>query len=472
MTVVDEAAPVPSFRDPAGVLIRHRGRILRAIRPAAVPGFEAFLATRTARKAIDAGKLVASTRVDADYADYVVEHERIPFPSFAYEWPAEMLHAAGELTLDLARQSLEDGFGLKDATPYNVLFRGPRPVFVDVLSFEPRDVLDRTWRPYAQFVRTFLLPLLASRSFALHPDRLLAGSRDGLEPETLYRWAGPLRRLRSPFLSLVTLPKWLSGRNNSGENAELYHPKPAASPEQAHFILSALLNNCAKHLRAVAPTPSDSAWTSYLDHKSLYSPAQLAQKEAFVSEALDLARPARVLDIGANEGHFSALAASRPGTSVVAIDSDPAVVGALWRRADASGLDILPLVADLTRPTPAIGWRNQEHPSFLDRTREMGFDLTMLLAVIHHILVTERIPLEDLLDLIADITRDFALIEYVGPADPMFNRIVRGRDGLYSHLTREHFETAAARRFELVRCTQIDGLHRWIYLYRRRRAHT
>ena len=47
-----------------------------------------------------------------------------------------MLHAAGALTLELAQGALEEGFGLKDATPYNVLFRGSRPVFVDVLSFE------------------------------------------------------------------------------------------------------------------------------------------------------------------------------------------------------------------------------------------------------------------------------------------------------------------------------------------------
>ena len=113
-----------------------------------------------------------------------------------------------------------------------------------------------------------------------------------------------------------------------------------------------------------------------------------------MTEALALARPRTVLDVGANEGHFSFLAAEQ-GSSVVAIDSDPVVVGSIWRRRRPRDWMCLPMVVDLTRPTPAMGWRNQECASFLDRARG-GFDMVMMLAVMHHILVTERIPLEDL----------------------------------------------------------------------------
>src|SRR5262249_32145659 len=133
----EEATPTfRSFRDPSGVLFRQGDRILRSVNDAAVQDLEAFLQTRTARDATRSGKLVGSQRVPASditgiESAYVVEHERIPFPSYAYEWPPEMLHAAGLLTLDFAQQALEEGFGLKDATPYNVLFRGSQPVFVD-----------------------------------------------------------------------------------------------------------------------------------------------------------------------------------------------------------------------------------------------------------------------------------------------------------------------------------------------------
>jgi SAM-dependent methyltransferase len=277
-----------------------------------------------------------------------------------------------------------------------------------------------------------------------------------------------LRRLTPTFLSLVSLPNWLGARH--AEDASLYRPRSARSAEQAHFILKGLLKSCRRHLTALDAATSQrdgSAWSGYLDHKSLYTPAQLAQKEGFVAEVLGLVRPRTVLDAGANEGHFSLLAA-RKGSSVVAIDSDPVVVGAIWRRAFGERADVLPIVVDLTRPTPAMGWRNQECSSFLDRATG-GFDIVMMLAVVHHMLVTERIPLDDLLSLAADLTREYVLIEFVAPDDPMFQRIVRGRDALYSHLTNARFEAAAARRFEMVRSIRIDGLHRWLYLFRRRR---
>jgi SAM-dependent methyltransferase len=415
--------------------------------------------------------LAASSEVGGSKSNRVYEHERIPFPSYPYEWPAEMLHAAALLTLDLGLQALEDGFGLKDATPYNVLYRGPEPVFVDLLSFERRDPLDPTWIAYAQFVRTFLLPLLAQRDFGSTLQATFSGQRDGLEPEALYQQASLLGRLKPHFLSLVTLPKWAGAKRGTDES--IYRPKRSSSPEQARYILEGLMKRSRKQLKAVAPQPpADSTWTGYLDHKSLYSPAQLAQKQRFFEEALALAAPASLLDVGANEGHFSFLAAHK-GASVVAIDTDPAVVGSIWRRASKEKLDVLPLVVDLTRPTPATGWRNQECLSFLERAgvgSGGGFDMVAMLAVMHHILVTERIPMEDLLDLADQLTKRYLLIEFVGPEDPMFRRIVRGRDRLYANITRESFESAAKTRFELLRSEQIDGLHRWLYLYRRRIA--
>lgn len=467
-----------SFRDPGGRVFRLPGRILRSVEPSHVGDLEAFLETRTAQDAIANGSLVRSNRVSPEEAESLglpqsaglwLEHELIPFPSFPYEWPAEMLHAAATLTLDLAEAALEEGFGLKDGTPYNVLFRGSQPVFVDVLSFEKRDPLDSTWLAYGQFVRTFLLPLAAQRFFGLATHRLLAGQRDGLEPEALYQWAGWLRRLTPPFLGLVSLPKWLSGEKSDAPRT--YQSKQASSPQQARFILKGLLRSCRRQLLAVAPkSGADSTWSDYLHHKSLYSPAQLEQKERFVRDALDLARPRRLLDVGANEGHFSLIAA-REGAEVVAIDTDATVVGSIWRHAQSEKADLLPLLVDLTRPTPAMGWRNQECPSFLNRAAG-AFDMVMMLAVVHHILVTERIPLEELLELADQLTKEYVLIEFVGPQDPMFRRIVRGRDELYAHISPAWFEAAASRRFELVRSEKIDGLDRWLYLFRRPPAGT
>lgn len=472
MTALAAPPRVRTFRDPDGAVIRDGERILRAVRASAVADFEKFLASRTAQQAVQSGHLVDTRKVQAplEYSNGLgdvswYEHERVWFPAFPYEWPAEMLHAAGALTLDLALRAHEEGFGIKDATPYNVLFRGTRPVFVDVLSFETRARNDATWLPYAQFVRTVLLPLLAAQRLRIPAHESLLTRRDGLEPEAVYRAAGLGRRLSPAFLSLVSIPVWLGGAKK--QDTIEYRPRVAASGEQASYVLRNLLESCRKQLHRLAPCAGrDSVWTGYLDHKSLYSPQQLAQKEEFVRDALALVGPRTVLDSGANEGYFSALSA-RAGASVVAVDFDPAVVGSIWRKAADENLDVLPLVVDLAQPTPAMGWRNQEFPSFLDRARGQ-FDLVLMLALIHHLLVTERVPLDEIFDLASELSRGYVLIEFVGAEDPMFQRLVRGRQELYSHLTQNRFEAASRRRFELVRSEKIEGLHRWLYLFRRR----
>jgi SAM-dependent methyltransferase len=359
--------------------------------------------------------------------------------------------------------------GLKDATPYNILFRGPRPVFVDILSIEHRDAGDPVWLPYAQFIRTFILPLLASRHFGLSPGRSLLTCRDGLEPEDIYRLLSPLQRLLPGFLSLVTLPVFL-GRFHKNNEAALYRKRLLPAPEKAEFILRAILRGLQRKLDSVAPKATHSAWSGYMEMDDGYSKEQLAIKEQFVRQCLEDFAPKSVLDVGCNTGHFSLLAA-RTGARVVAIDYDAAVVGQVWRKAKAAGLDVLPLVVDLTRPTPGVGWENREWPSFLGRACG-AFGAVFMLAVIHHMCVNERVPLQHIADLAAQLTSDLLVIELIAPEDAMFRRLARGREGLYQDFNSAAFEEAFRQQFEIVRWQEVDGRARRLYLMRKKKAVT
>jgi SAM-dependent methyltransferase len=473
-----------SFRDPAGSLFPLDGRIFRIVNATGRSDLDTFFESATGQELTDARRIVGTRRVtaeetrrllqdprvrqvhDAISGQMLLEHERIDFPSFPYEWPPEMLHAAGALTLDVAQALLRDGLGLKDATPYNVLFRGPEPVFIDVLSFERRDAADPTWLPYAQFVRTFLLPLLANRHFGIALDQTLTTRREGLEPEEVYRWSTPMQRIRPGFLSLVTMPAWLGGKQ-SPDDQKIYQKKLLSDPEKARYILSSVLKGLRRSLSRLEPkTGSTSSWTGYMDTNNNYSADHFGAKEKFVAEALAEFRPRRVLDAGCNTGHFSALAA-RSGASVVALDYDPVVLGPVWRQARAEKLDILPLVGNLTRPTPGTGWRNRECSSFLDRARG-HFDAVLMLAVIHHMLVTERVPLPDILELAAELTKDILIVEFIGPEDSMFRWLTRGRDELHKDLNHRLFENLCRERFDIVRTQHVDSSSRWLYLLRKR----
>lgn len=470
-----------SFRDPAGRLHKVGPRILRTVRSSGAPELDAFLATAAAGTLVESGRLVGTRPVEGAEATSlgltveagakVVEHDAIPFPSFPYEWAPEMLREAGLATLDISEELLAEGWGLKDATPYNVLFRGPKPVFVDLLSFERRAPGDVTWLPYAQFVRTFLLPLLVHGRFGTPLSQVFLHRRDGLEPEDVYPLFG-LRKFFPPLLTMVTLPVLLAGageKKAASAAATSAASAPATNgrapdPEKARFILGYLLRSLRKRLESLGPRGDRSRWSNYMDvGQNNYTEAFLAEKEAFVTAALGEVKPASVLDVGCNTGHFSAMAA-KSGARVVAIDYDPACVGRVWQRAKAEKLDVLPLVVDLTRPSPAVGWRNREQPSFLERAKD--FDLVLMLAVIHHMLVSERVPLDEILAMASQLTKDAAVIEYVGPGDSMFKRIARGRDALHADLTPEVFEAACAKHFRIVRFVPT-GDHRRLYLLRK-----
>ena len=462
-----------SFRDPAGFCWLSNGRVYRSVKKVAAVDLDVFLATPGAVRLVSEKRLVTTRKLTPDehaaFPDAVAEggviyeHERLPFQNFPYEWSPEMLHAAGLLTADLAVNALCDGYGLKDATPYNVLFRGSEPVFVDVPSFERRESGDPVWKPYGQFARTFLLPLLVNRTWGLPLADIFVNHRDGLEPEAVYRWCGPVRRLFPPFLGCVTLPTWLSGK---GDQPEACRERRLSDADKARFILEMMLKGLSTALARVKPVQGNtSTWSDYMATHS-YHDADFKIKESFVQSALGEAKPIRVLDIGSNTGHFSVLAAAA-GASVVAIDSDVRCVGGLWKRAREQKLDILPLVVDFARPSPALGWRNRECSSFLDRARG-AFDVVLMLAVLHHLLVTERVPLDEVLSLAADLTTSYLLLEFVAPEDPMFRHIARGRDHLHAGLDTEVFERACQKHFTIVRSTRVGDGHRWLYWLRKK----
>src|SRR5712692_8580964 len=242
-----------SLRDPGGQTCLVDNRVLRIVNREGLDDLAAFLHCPSSTRFVESDQLVNTAfltemataavlqheKVRSIYEEFegasIVEHERVPFPSFPYEWPPEMLHAAAMLTLDLAENLIDEGLGLKDASPYNVLFRGHKPIFVDLLSFERRDPCDPTWLPLAQFARTFLLPLLINKHFGISLAQLLTTDRDGVEPEEVFRLLGPVRKLMPPFLSLVSMPVWLTPRRTQDVQS-IYRKRVLNDAAKARFV--------------------------------------------------------------------------------------------------------------------------------------------------------------------------------------------------------------------------------------------
>ena len=461
-----------SFRDPDATLVEHDGRLIRAVRGHALADFRRMLEDPVVQCWMDEGSIVRTRplpRVEtppqfADFGGECFEHERIAFVSQPAEWAPEMLAAAGALTLELARALLPHGWQLKDATPANVLFRDSKPVFVDLPSIVPREPGQCLWIARHQFETTFLLPLIASVEAGLPIAWTLANPVAGLSHEALAAILGARRWLKPGLWRPVALPAAFAAKAAARGGAP--RALKSASDEQARFILERSLKGLERQLaRCVSRLEARSShWRRYTATRSHYGSADLEAKRSFVADAIGGTKPRRTLDIGANTGEYSEIAAGQG--EVVALDIDERSVAAIWARARSKGLAILPLVGNFARPTPALGWRNRELESLLGRA-DGSFDLVLMLAVVHHLRVTEGVPVAEQFDAVAAITRRHLLVEYVPVADPMFAALARGREPLYTDCERAEFEATLLQRFQIERKHELPN-GRVLYLARKR----
>jgi SAM-dependent methyltransferase len=456
-------APFQTFRDPAGSLSITGEEVIRQVRPAYADSAREFLASKMRHKWEAAGDMVA-TEVITDTADgLTLRHPRLWFATYPWEWTLGQWRAAAELTLNLQQDALAAGWILKDATPLNILFNGTKPQLVDVLSFERRDPKSPLWLAYAQFVRTFLLPLIAHR-WLDWPLSATSSRRDGFEPHEIFHALPRLRRYRPELLWPVTLPVMLEKKSDNPE-ATRKARQTQRDPEIATLVLKKSAAGLLKQVRRAAPPPEKSAWSQYEMTAQHYTAAEIEQKRTFVDDALRAAQPQSVLDIGANTGTYSLLAA-KYGARVLALEGDASAAERIWQRALETHADVLPVIANLAWPTPGYGWENAETHALLERMANK-FDFVLMLAVVHHLLLHEQIPLPNIARLIARLCRHTLLLEWVPVSDPMFQKLLRGREHIYGALTEQDWERAAAPYFDQL-SRQALGNGRVMLLYRKK----
>jgi SAM-dependent methyltransferase len=446
------ALPGATFRDPAGSLSFEDDLVIRRIDPSARAAVLDLLASRFCGTMQQRGDLIEA-EIDDSAPSLRLRHPKIPIPTYPWEWTPSQWLAAAELTLNLCDEALAAGWILKDATPLNVLFTGSRPIFVDILSFERRDPRSSIWLAYGQYIRTFLLPLLMNRMLNW-PLCLSLFQRDGYEPAECYAALGWGQRLTRSAFWPITLPTLLDRR----KNADALAKKPAVrthDPEVAADVLKRTLANLRRRTQRAMPAGVSSDWSKYQATLTHYTADESQKKLAWVRRVLETSQPARVLDIGANTGEFSALAADM-GADVIALERDMASADRLFRMASQRHLAIQTIHADIARPTPAVGWDNSESVALLPRL-EAQFDLVLMLAVIHHLLLMEQIPLASIIALCHRLTRRHLVIEWVPVEDPMFQSLMRGRDSLYGSLAEADLLAACKGSFDVLDRQELDN---------------
>lgn len=449
-----------SFRDPSGFVFYRDGEVFRQINNSYGEEFDHFMQSGLYNRLLAEKLLVPHTLTAVSppvpgSVHAVIRIERIPYISYPYEWCFSQLKDAALLTLKIQRIALEFGMSLKDASAYNVQFMDGAPVFIDTLSFE-RFSFGKTWPAYQQFCKHFLAPLALMAYRSMELGRISRLWMDGI-PLHVAAALLPIRTRLKPGLGshihLHASAQKLQGKAKVGNEA-------ASMTQNALLGLLDSLKSTTKGIKAGLP---DSTWKQYYDNTN-YTEIGLEQKKRLVEAWLKEIKPRLVQDLGSNTGCFSESAAES-GAHVVAMDFDPVVIEAAylkWRREKRTKL--LPLVMDLTNPSPSLGWDNDERTAWYDRLRP---DVTLALALVHHLALSNNIPLDRLASFFAPLGK-WLVVEFVPKNDSQSLRLIQNREDIFVDYTEEAFEAALGKFFAIEKKERLAKSNRTLYLMRSR----
>jgi hypothetical protein len=451
-----------SFRDPAGFLFWRDGELFRQVNRSYAADYEVLQKSGLYEELVADGLLIPHEEVEEEPCEYrvayrVIRPRRVPLISYPYEWCFSHWKEAALTTLRIQKRALGKGMWLKDASAYNVQLLEGRPVLIDTLSFE-RYPEGRPWVAYRQFCQHFLAPLAIMAHCDVRLAQLLRVHIDGL-PLDLAAGLLPWWTRCTPGLALHLHAHSRSQRQHASQQ-ELRVPQRPFSRRALELLLESLTSAVSR----LTWRPRRSVWGDYYERGHNYSPESLADKERIVEGLLNAAEPETVWDLGANDGRFSRLA-SRCGALAVCWDADPLCVERNYQamRRD-SERNVVPLVLDLTNPSSAIGWAQEERMSLAQRGPA---DVVMALGLLHHLAIGNNVPLERIASYLARLGHRL-IVEFVPKEDSHVRRLMASREDLFPDYHREGFERAFGKHFALLSAQPIAGSWRWIYCLERR----
>jgi len=453
-----------SFRDPAGFLFTRQGVLYRQVNRSYQADYDLLVTSGLLDELVARGMLVPSQEVDQapelpDLAYKILRPEKIWFISYPYEWCFSQLKDAALRTLAIQRRALKKGMSLKDASAYNLQFQDGRLLLIDTLSFEAYQP-GQPWVAYRQFCQHFLAPLALMAHCDVRLEQLLRVYIDGIPLDLASRLL-PLKTRLNPGLSthIHLHASFQKKHADSGITTA------SRSGGMSLVALQGLIESLRNTIHGLKWRPRGTEWGEYYTESSgHYSESAAANKLAILEAFLDQVKPTSLWDLGANTGLYSRIASQR-GIPSVAFDIDPAAVeqGYLQVKADKE-THLLPLVLDLTNPSPAIGWANRERMDLLARG---PVDMLLALALVHHLAIGNNLPLARIAEFFAQATQ-WLVIEFVPREDPQVQRLLSSRLDIFSGYNQAGFEAAFGEYFELQQARPVLETHRLMYLMKRR----
>ena len=444
-----------SFRDPSGFLFSRNGVLYRQVNRRYEKEYARFMESGLYDRLVKAGLLVPHVEAEQDSATpeayKIIQPEHVPFISYPYEWSFGQLKDAALATLSIQRRALKVDMSLKDASAYNIQFLRGKATLIDTLSFEMYKE-GQPWVAYRQFCQHFLAPLALMAVRDVRLNQLLRVYIDGVPLDLASGLLPASTRFNFGLLTHIHLHATAQRRYSGAE----VKSRAATMSRQA---MTGLIDSLDSAIRKLEWKPGGTEWGNYYDITN-YSDAAFEHKKELVREWSARVKPSLVWDLGANNGVFSRVA-GESNAFVVSSDIDPTAVEQNYRQVKRDKAEnLLPLLIDLTNPSPSIGWSNEERDSFGGRGPA---DMVLALALIHHLAISNNVPLLQVADFFASVGK-WLVIEFVPKSDSQVQKLLVSREDIFPNYTREGFEAAFQQRFKIMEAINVRESERVLYL--------
>jgi hypothetical protein len=448
-----------SFRDPSGFVFKENNKIFRQINNSYRRNYDHLVSSGLLKKLFDENLLIYHKEIKDNTTDSstykIIEPLKIPFITFPYEWSFSALYDAALLTLKIQEIALEYGMSLKDASAYNIQFFQGKPILIDTLSFEIYEE-EKPWIAYKQFCQHFLAPLALMSYKDLRFGTLSQIYLDGIPLDLVSNLLPFKTKLNLGLAAHIHLhAKSQKDAANSPKARTSYH----LNQNQFKGILASLEST----VRSLKIPKQETVWQDYY-HNTNYTDRAFKYKKDIVTKWIKLVKPKSVWDSGANDGTFGQISSGQK-INTIATDFDPQAIDKCYLDSQKQNNNfILPLIIDLVNPSPSIGWQNKERPSFLDRSQ---FDLTLCLALIHHLAISNNLPLGLIAEFYQTKTK-FLIIEFVPKKDSNAQRLLKNREDIFDYYDQANFEKEFSKFFKIKYQLPVKNSLRYIYLMERK----
>jgi ribosomal protein L11 methylase PrmA len=460
-----------SFRDPSGFLFRRKGILYRQVNQVYADEYTRLMESGLYARLVKAGLLIPHSEenlsigvsrggfepADEDLVFKILRPEPIPFISYPYEWSFGQLKDAALVTLSIQRRALKLGMTLKDASAYNIQFYKGKPILIDTLSLEAYHE-GEPWIAYRQFCQHFLAPLALMAYCDVRLSQLLRVYIDGVPLDLASTLLPSRTRWNLGLASHIHLHAGAQKRY-----ADVAISEARGGRKMSKEAMLALVESLQNTVHKLEWKPAGTEWADYYAANN-YTDAAFEHKKVLVGHWLESIGAKTVWDLGANTGIFSRVAVDA-GAAVISSDIDPAAVEVNYRLVKENDeKNLLPLVLDLTNPSPAIGWNNQERNSFIQRGPA---DATLALALIHHLAISNNVPLSRVAEFLSECS-EWLIIEFVPKSDSQVQKLLRNRADIFNDYTQSGFEKAFGGWYSIKESSAVRDSQRWLYLLHRK----